>query len=69
MSCFNIEVKCNDYLEKEYMIGEIPTWKRHAPEKGDDIVYSANKYRETDGKKGAQHMHFLWLVIACMQHG
>jgi hypothetical protein len=43
--------KCNDYPEREYMTGEIPAWKRCAPEMGDEIVYSANKYRETDGRK------------------
>lgn len=44
--------RCNDYPEMEYTFGEIPKVEAPRPlckHKGDDIVYSPNKYRETEG--------------------
>jgi len=39
-------------IRKEYIVGEIPTMEAPAPTYvGEDIVYSPNKYRETEGGK------------------
>lgn len=43
--------KCNDYLKREYRKGEIPLWEVPDIRKDEDIVYSPNKYRETEGIK------------------
>ena len=54
--------KCNDYLEREYITGEIPAWKRHAAQVADDIVYAHDKYRETEGINDK-----LWLILLMMK--
>lgn len=43
--------KCNDYLKREYCKGVIPLWEVPDIRRDEDIVYSPNKYRETEGIK------------------
>ena len=41
--------RCNDYLAREYRKSEILLWEVPNIRKDEDIVYSPNKYRETEG--------------------
>ena len=65
-----IQRRCNDYSTWKYMSGEIPAWKCLAPRKeGEDIVYSPNKYRETEGKKEKQLIYLTTEANSSMKNG
>lgn len=46
-------MKCNDYSEKKYIVGEIPTLEAlNSCLQDEEIVYSPYKYLEKEGIKG-----------------
>ena len=47
--------RSNDYPVREYLKGEIPLGEAPCLFREDDIVYSPNKYRETEGIKVQQN--------------
>ena len=50
-----LSMKCNDYSERKYKLGEIPNLEVPTSNNNlldEDIVYSPTKYRETEGIKG-----------------